>query len=257
MTLARPAEAVLAGRRALVTGGSSGIGRMIAEGLATAGAEVHIAARGADRLASAVREIAESTGAVTHAHKADVGTSGGIASLVAELGGEPLHILVNNAGVLCDAPIDEYPEEGWDDVFSLNLKACFFLTQKVLPNLRAAATRDGVASVINIGSVGGLRVGPRETYAYAAAKAGLHHLTGSLAKRLGPESITVNCIAPGFFPSAMTPTDSEVLKGLLQQVPRRRVGEARDIAALATFLASPVSGYLTGAVIPLDGGMSL
>lgn len=250
----------IAGRTALVTGASSGIGRMIATGLAAAGATVYACARNADRLETAAREIEAETGGRCIALPGDVSTLAGIEALVAALAGreDRLHILVNNAGTLCDAPIDDYPEQGWDDVVDLNLKSCFFLTQKALPLLRAGASAARPSSVVNIGSVGGLRIGPRETYAYAAAKAGLHHVSGSLAKRLGPENITVNAIAPGFFPSDMTRITSDAMhEALVAMVPRRRVGEAQDIAGLAIFLASPAGAYVTGTVIPLEGGMSL
>jgi NAD(P)-dependent dehydrogenase (short-subunit alcohol dehydrogenase family) len=248
------------GRTALVTGASSGIGRMIATGLAAAGATVFACARNVDRLTAAVHEIEQETGGQCSAISCDVATVAGIEALTADLTGRTgaLHILVNNAGTLCDVPIDDYPEQGWDDVVDLNLKSCFFMVQKALPLLRAGATAERPATVINIGSVGGLRVGPRETYAYAAAKAGLHHLSGSLAKRLGPENITVNAIAPGFFPSDITKiTSKDMHQALIQMVPRRRVGQAQDVAGLAIFLASSAAGYLTGAVIPLEGGMSL
>lgn len=250
----------VAGRTALVTGASSGIGRMIATGLAAAGVTVYACARNADRLSAAAQAIGTETGGRCIPLPGDISTLAGIEALVAALSKQEagLHILVNNAGTLCDAPIDDYPEQGWDDVVDLNLKSCFFLTQKLLPMLREGATADRPSTVINIGSVGGLRIGPRETYAYAAAKAGLHHVSGSLAKRLGPENITVNCIAPGFFPSDMTRiTSDEMHDMLIGMVPRRRVGKAQDVAGLAIFLSSPAAAYITGTVIPLEGGMSL
>ncbi|MDE2463355.1 MAG: 3-oxoacyl-ACP reductase FabG [Alphaproteobacteria bacterium] len=247
-------------RVALVTGGSSGIGRMIATGLAAAGAKVYICARSGDKIAAAATEIARETGGSVTGIRADLSDLDGIKALAADIASREskLHILVNNAGTLCDAPIEEYPEDGWDSVLDLNLKATFFLMQKLLPELRAAGTAVQPASVINIGSVGALRVGPRETYAYAAAKAGLHHVTKSLAKRLGPDNITVNVIAPGFFPSEMTKITSEQMhQTLIAMVPRRRVGEPEDMAGAAIFLASRAGAYITGAVIPVEGGMSI
>jgi NAD(P)-dependent dehydrogenase (short-subunit alcohol dehydrogenase family) len=248
------------GRVALVTGGTSGIGRMIATGLAAAGAKVYICARSAENCARVSAALAAETGGMVIGIPADLSTVAGIGQLAARIAAdEPaLHILVNNAGTLCDAPIDTYPEEGWDDVLDLNLKAGFFMLQKVLPLLRAGGTHERPATVINIGSVGALRVGPRETYAYAAAKAGLHHVSKSLAKRLGPENVTVNVIAPGFFPSEMTRiTSDEMHRTLIGMVPRRRVGEPEDVAGTVLFLASRAGAYVTGAVIPLEGGMSI
>lgn len=250
----------VAGRTALVTGASSGIGRMIATGLAAAGAQVLACARTAARLEAACAEIEAETGGRCIAIPGDVATLEGIKALIAATREHisALHILVNNAGTLCDAPLDEYPESGWDDVVNLNLKSCFFLTQQALPLLRDGANEERPATVINIGSVGGIRIGPRETYAYAAAKAGLHHVGKSLAKRLGPEHITVNAIAPGFFPSDMTRiTSDEMHEAIVQMIPRRRVGMPADAAGLAIFLASPAAAYVTGTVIPLEGGMAL
>ena len=248
------------GRVALVTGGTSGIGRMIATGLAAAGVKTYICARTEEKCARVAEELSAETGGTVIGVPADLSTVAGISALAERIAAaEPVvHILVNNAGTLCDAPIDNYPEEGWDDVLDLNLKAGFFLLQKMLPLLRAAGTHARPATVVNIGSVGALRVGPRETYAYAAAKAGLHHVSKSLAKRLGPENITVNVIAPGFFPSEMTKiTSDEMHKMLIGMVPRRRVGEPEDVAGTVLFLASRAGAYITGAVIPLEGGMSI
>jgi NAD(P)-dependent dehydrogenase (short-subunit alcohol dehydrogenase family) len=189
-------------RVALVTGGSAGIGRMIATGLAAAGARVYVCARNGGKVAAA----AAAMGGDVIGLAADVSTVAGITALVAEIAArEPaLHILVNNAGTLSDAPIDDFSEEQWDSVIDLNLKAPFFLLQKLLPLLRAGATAERPASVINIGSVGALKIGPREVYSYQASKGAIHWLTKSLAKKLAPQDITVNAIAPGFFESDMT-----------------------------------------------------
>lgn len=233
---------------------------MIASTLAARGARVHLCARTADKLERAAAEIRAETGGAVQALPGDVSSLAGIRKVVGELSRREarLDILVNNAGTLCDAPLDSYPEDGWDNVLTLNLKSCFFLVQQCLPLLRESARDARPATVINIGSVGGLRVGPRETYAYAAAKAGLHHLSHSLAKRLGPENITVNAVAPGFFPSELTKVASpEAEAQIVGMVPRRRMGTAADVGGLAVFLASPAAAYLTGAVIPLDGGLSL
>jgi NAD(P)-dependent dehydrogenase (short-subunit alcohol dehydrogenase family) len=248
------------GRVALVTGGSAGIGRMIATGLAGGGAKVHICARSADKVARAVAEIAEETGGEVTGFTADLSSMAGIEALAAELAAREtaLHVLVNNAGTLVDAGIDAYPESGWDDVMDLNLKAPFFVMQKLLPLLRAGGTHERPAAVINIGSVGALKIGPREVYAYQAAKAAIHYTAKSLAKRLGPENITVNVIAPGFFPSEMTRiTSEEMEKMLIGMVPRRRVGQPEDMAGAAIYLASRAGAYVTGAVIQVEGGLAI
>jgi len=248
------------GRVALVTGGSSGIGRMIATGYAAAGAKVYICARSAPKIAAAAKDIATETGGTVIGIAADLSTVAGISALAAAIGEREnmLHILVNNAGTLVDAPVDDYPESGWDDVLDLNLKAPFFMMQKLLPLLRAAATHERPANIINIGSVGALKVGPREVYAYAAAKAAVHYLAKSLAKRLGPDNITVNVIAPGFFESEMTViTSDEMRQMVVGMVPRRRTGTPEDMAGAAIYLASRAGAYVTGSVIPVEGGLAI
>lgn len=247
----------VAGKVALVTGGTSGIGYMIAKALLQQGATTFIVGRQADSCEAAAAELSQFGRCV--ALPGDIGTVDGVNALVKAFTGQQteLNILVNNAGAMYEAPLDEFSEQGWDSVVDLNLKSVFFLTQQLLPSLRAAAGEKAVASVINIGSVGGLRVGPKENYSYQAAKAGLHHMTGSLAKRLGPENITVNAIAPGFFPSRITTIPDEMLPTILAAVPRRRLGEADDIAGAVIYLASKAGAFVTGAVLPVEGGMSL
>jgi NAD(P)-dependent dehydrogenase (short-subunit alcohol dehydrogenase family) len=242
------------GRVALVTGGSAGIGRMIAEGLAGAGAKVYICARHADKVAKAAADI----GAIGLV--ADVSSADGIKALVAEIAAREsaLHILVNNAGTLSDAPVDDFSEEQWDDVIDLNLKTPFFLMQKLLPLLRAGATAEHPSNVINIGSVGALKIGPREVYSYQASKGAIHWLTKSLAKRLGPDNITVNAIAPGFFESEMTVITSDEMRAMVTgMVPRRRTGTPEDMAGAAIYLASRAGAYVTGSVIPVEGGLAI
>jgi NAD(P)-dependent dehydrogenase (short-subunit alcohol dehydrogenase family) len=244
------------GRVALVTGGSSGIGRMIATGLAAAGAKVYICARSADKIAAAAAEIDGDVIGLT----ADLSSVSGIDALVAEIGTREgaLHILVNNAGTLTDAPLDDFSEAAWDDVIDLNLKTPFFLMQKLLPLLRAGATADRPASVINIGSVGALKIGPREVYSYQASKGAIHWLTKSIAKKLGPDNITVNAIAPGFFESEMTVITSEEMRSMvIGMVPRRRTGTPEDVAGAAIYLASRAGAYVTGSVIPVEGGLAI
>ena len=247
----------LDGKTALVTGSTSGIGEMIAAGFVGAGARTFIVGRNAATCAEAAGRMSGRGQAV--ALPGDVSTKAGIQALAAALAAhtDRLDVLVNNAGTMREAPIAEFSEEDWDDVLDLNLKSVFFLTQALLPMLRAAASADSHASVVNIGSVGGRRVGPKENYSYAAAKAGLHHVTGSLAKRLGPENITVNAIAPGFFPSKMTVIPPAMMDVVLAQVPRRRVGQESDMAGAAIYLASRAGSFVNGIVLPVDGGMSL
>lgn len=250
----------VAGRVALVTGGSAGIGRMIATGYAAAGAKVYICARSADKVAAAASAIAAATGGTLIGLTADVSTLDGVAALVAEITArEPaLHILVNNAGTLTDAPLDDFSEAQWDAVIDLNLKTPFFLMQRLLPLLRAGATAERPATVIDIGSVGALKIGPREVYAYQASKAAIHWLVKSLAKRLGPEHITVNAIAPGFFESEMTVITSDEMRAMVTgMVPRRRTGTPEDMAGAAIYLASRAGAYVTGSVIPVEGGLAI
>jgi NAD(P)-dependent dehydrogenase (short-subunit alcohol dehydrogenase family) len=244
------------GRVALVTGGSAGIGRMIATGLAAAGARVYICARGAEKVAKATSEMDGDVIGLA----ADVSSAEGIAALVAEISGREgaLHILVNNAGTLTDAPIDAFSEDQWDDVIDLNLKTPFFLMQKLLPLLRAGASAERPSNVINIGSVGALKIGPREVYSYQASKGAIHWLTKSLAKKLGPDNITVNAIAPGFFESDMTViTDDAMRKMVESMVPRGRTGTPEDVAGAAIYLASRAGAYVTGSVIPVEGGLAI
>jgi NAD(P)-dependent dehydrogenase (short-subunit alcohol dehydrogenase family) len=244
------------GRVALVTGGSAGIGRMIAEGLAAAGARVYICARNAEKVASVAKAIAGDVIGIS----ADVSSIEGIEALVADLSAreDALHILVNNAGTLSDAPIDEFSEQDWDGVLDLNLKSPFFLLQKLLPLLRKGATPQRPASVINIGSVGALKIGPREVYAYQASKGAIHWLTKSLAKNLADDNITVNAIAPGFFESDMTVIKDDAMREMVESmVPCGRTGMAEDMAGAAIYLASPAGSYVTGSVIPVEGGLSI
>jgi NAD(P)-dependent dehydrogenase (short-subunit alcohol dehydrogenase family) len=247
----------VAGKVALVTGGTSGIGLMIARGLVERGVRSYIVGRDADTCGAIARQLSEH--GECRAIPADLGSNAGVDAVVAQFSDREssLDILVNNAGAMYDAPLGAFSEEGWDRVVDLNLKSVFFLTEKMLPLLRTGAAQHSHASVINIGSVGALRVGPKENYSYQAAKAGLHHLTGSLARRLGPENITVNAVAPGLFPSRLTQIPQQQLAEVLKQVPRRRMGEAGDIVGCVVHLASRAGNYITGAVIPLEGGMSL
>ena len=167
-----------------------------------------------------------------------------------------LHILVNNAGANWGAPLAEFPESGWDKVFDLNLKAVFFLTRDLLPQLERSGTPADPARVVNIGSIDGLHVPLLETYSYSSAKAALHHLTRVLARKLAPR-VTVNAIAPGPFESQMMKATLDRFRDSLERTnPRGRIGEPEDMAGATLFLCSRAGAYVTGAVIPVDGGIS-
>jgi NAD(P)-dependent dehydrogenase (short-subunit alcohol dehydrogenase family) len=247
----------LRGKSAVVTGGSRGIGAMIARGLLDAGAEVLISARKEHEL-EAAREALSAHGTV-HAVRADVSTLPGVTALAEEITKvfPDLDILVNNAGATWGMPLDEFDEHAWDKVMDTNVKGVFFLTQKLLPNLRGPATADDPSRVINIGSIDGLHVNPMDTYSYAASKAGVHHLTRSLARKLGPQHITVNAVAPGPFESKMmAATLAAFGDSIASSSPLGRIGRPDDMAGVAVFLASRAGSYVTGAVIPVDGGIA-
>jgi len=243
------------GKVALVTGGTRGIGLMIARGFVENGVRTYVCSRKKDACAEAEAELGKL--GECRAIPADLASREGIAQVVGELSGREtaLHILVNNAGANWGAPLDKFPESGWDKVMDLNLKSIFFLTRDLLPLLRKAATHADPARVINIGSIDGLHVPILETYAYSAAKAALHHLTRVLARKLAPEHITVNAIAPGPFESQMMKATLERFGEMIKkQNPRGRIGEPEDMAGTAIYLASRAGSYVTGAVLPVDGG---
>jgi NAD(P)-dependent dehydrogenase (short-subunit alcohol dehydrogenase family) len=247
----------LSGKTAVVTGGSRGIGLMIARGLLQAGARVYISSRKADACAAAERELTRYGKIV--AIPADLSAEAECVRLAGEVGQrEPaLHVLVNNAGATWGAPLEEFPAAAWDKVTDLNLKAPFFLTRAFLPLLEAAGTLDDPARVINIGSIDGLRVPPFPTYAYSASKAGLHHLTRVLARELGPRRITVNAVAPGPFESKMMAATLQAFgDAIADTAPLKRIGRPDDMAGAAIYLASRAGAYVTGAVIPVDGGIA-
>jgi NAD(P)-dependent dehydrogenase (short-subunit alcohol dehydrogenase family) len=248
----------LAGKAAVVTGGTRGIGLMISRGLLQAGArKVYISSRKAAGCAEAERELAK-FGQVT-AIQADLSTEAECRRLAREVGEreQVLHILVNNAGATWGAPLEEFPASAWDKVLDLNLKSPFFLTRAFLPLLEAAGTHDDPARVINIGSIDGLRVPSLPTYSYSASKAGLHHLTRVLARELGPRHVTVNAVAPGPFESKMMAATLKTFgDAIAQAAPLRRIGRPDDMAGAAVFLCSRAGAYVTGAVLPVDGGIA-
>lgn len=246
----------IAGKTALVTGGSRGIGRMIAQGYVEAGAKVYISSRKADVCEEVASELAATGECV--ALPADLSTEAECRRLADEVTEreEHLHILVNNAGATWGAPIDEHDDTTWDRVLDLNVKGVFHLTKFLRPALEAAGTADDPARVINIGSIDGLHVPALETYSYSSSKAAVHQLTRHLASRLAP-LVTVNAVAPGPFESKMmAATLSAFGDDIARNAPMKRIGRPDDMAGVAVFLASRAASYLTGAVIPVDGGIA-
>ncbi len=242
---------------ALVTGGTRGIGLMIAEGLVRCGARVYISSRKEDACQSAETQLREH-GDCT-AIPCDISTLGGCRALAAEIASKEteLHILVNNAGLTWNADIDTFSEKAWDRVVDLDAKAPFFLMQALLPQLRAAASPDERASVINISSVNAIRPSGLQNYSYVAAKAGLQGMSAQLARDLNGDNINVNVIAPGPFKSKMTAplyATKEIEAQVVESFTMGRWGTMEDAAGLTIFLSSKAGSFLTGVVIPCDGG---
>jgi len=247
----------LTGKVALVTGGTRGIGYMITKGLLDAGAKVYISSRKAEAVDEAVQELSafgEVSGVPANLSTRDECER--LIGVIAER--EPcLHILVNNAGATWGAPLEEFPDHAWDKVLDLNLKGPFFLTRAALPLLQKAATKDDPARVINIGSIDGIGV-PQNRYSYASSKAAIHQLTRVLARELGPQAITVNAVAPGPFESKMmAATLASAGDQIAAMAPLGRIGRPDDMAGIAVYLSSRAGAYVTGAVIPVDGGYSI
>ncbi len=247
----------LEGRSALVTGGSSGIGKMIARALFAAGAEVRIVARNAERAERVAREIGSDR---CFAIVADVTTMAGVATVrEAILGtGRPLDILVNNAGITRQAPFESFPAEYWDEVMALNVKSPFMLVQALHGQMRREGREGPPAHILNIGSGAGITAHCPASFSYYASKAALHHLSRILAKRFLPDRIHVNVIAPGYFHTELIDEiapDAESRAKLIANVPVGRFGQYEDIAALA--LSIVANGFMTGALVPLDGGYLL
>jgi NAD(P)-dependent dehydrogenase (short-subunit alcohol dehydrogenase family) len=249
----------VSGRTALVTGGSRGIGLMIARGLLDAGANVIVSSRKQPDIEAAARELS-AFGDCT-AIVGDISTPEGAGELARAVRERfpSLDILVNNAGAVWGAPLEEFPAKGWDRAMHTNVEGVFHLTTGLLDALRASATAEEPARVINIGSIDGLRTPGVENYSYSASKAAVHMLTRHLARRLAGEHITVNAIAPGPFESKMMAVvleNPETRAAIEQSVPLGRIGRPDDVAGLTLFLASRAGAYMTGTVIPLDGGIT-
>lgn len=248
----------LSGRSVLITGGSRGIGAAIAKALVRAGARVYICGRDENSCVEAADELQQFGTCV--ALPANVAARTDRGRLVEQLRAHEsvLNVLINNAGTIWTAPLAEYPESGWDKVFNLNLKGLFFLIKDLVPMLAAAATPENPSRIINIGSIDAFRVPPHESYAYTASKAALHQLTRQLASRLAARHITANVIAPGLFPSKMlaAPSEKDAYEAMLAPIPLRRLAGPSDMAGAAIYLASKAGAYVTGAVIPVDGGLA-
>jgi len=244
------------GKTAVVTGGSRGIGKMIATGFVEAGAKVYIASRKLDVCEEVAAELSKIGECIPF--QADLSTEPGCQALGEQIKAreERLDILVNNAGAVWGAPLEDFDEAAFERALALNVKGVFHLTKSLLPILQAAGTQEEPSRVINIGSIDGLRVPGLENYSYSASKAAVHMLTRHLAKRLAP-TITVNAIAPGPFEShMMRATLAAAGDAIAAATPLKRIGWPDDMAGAAIFLSSRAGSYLTGAVIPVDGGIS-
>ena len=247
----------ISGKVALVTGGTRGIGLMIARGFVEAGAKVYVSSR----KASVCDEVAAELSAIGDcvALPADLSTEDEcrrLADEILEREHGRLDIHINNAGATWGAPLESFDDAAWDRVLDLNVKGVFHLTRFLQPALAAAGTHEVPARVINIGSVDGIRVPEMDTYSYSASKAAVHHMTKVLARKLAPAHITVNAIAPGPFESKMMAATLDAFGDSIRaQVPLRRIGEPSDMAGAAIFLCSKAGAYVTGTVLPVDGGI--
>jgi NAD(P)-dependent dehydrogenase (short-subunit alcohol dehydrogenase family) len=243
----------LDGRVALITGGSRGIGKMIAAGFIAQGAKVYISSR----KAPACEETAAELGPNCIPLPQDVSTVAGCKALAEQFAAHEskLDILVNNAGAAWGVPFEEFPEQGWDKVMDLNVKSPFFLTQALFDPLKAAASHERPGKVINITSIDGLRLNPWETYSYQASKAALIYLTKRMAARLIRDSINVTSIAPGAFASEMNRAARDHGDAVAQSIPAKRIGVDEDIAGTAIYLASRAGDYVIGETIAVDGGL--
>ena len=246
----------VAGKTVVVTGGTRGIGYMIAGGFVAGGATVVVASRKADAVAEAAASLSE-FGTCTGI-PADLSTEDGASELAEAVGAQHsrVDVLVNNAGATWGAPLAEHDTRSWERVLDLNVQGVFHTTKFLLPLLRSAGTVDEPARVINIGSIDGIHVPMLETYSYAASKAAVHQLTRHLARELAP-TITVNAVAPGPFESKMMAATLQAFGDrIAEAAPLKRIGRPDDMAGIAIFLASRAGSYVTGAVIPVDGGIA-
>jgi len=246
----------VAGKTVVVTGGTRGIGRMIAGGFVAAGATVIVASRKSDAVEQAVADL--SRYGTCSGMTADLSTEDGARRLADDVGADHdrVDVLVNNAGATWGAPLADHDTASWDRVLHLNVAGIFHTTKFFLPLLEAGAAADGPSRVINIGSIDGIHVPVLESYSYSASKAAVHQLTRHLAKRLAP-TITVNAVAPGPFESKMMAATLEAFGDqIAASAPLRRIGRPDDMAGVALFLASRAGAYLTGAIIPVDGGIA-
>jgi 2-deoxy-D-gluconate 3-dehydrogenase len=253
----------ISGKVALITGGSRGIGEMIAAGFLANGAKVYISSRKAQACDATAARLSETYGGTCISLPANLSNVEGCTQLAGEIAEREsqLDILINNAGVSWGAPLDDFPESGWDKVMDTNVKGVFFLTQKLLPLLRASGTSEDPARVVNVGSIDGIKNPVFETFSYGPSKAALHHLTRGLALHLSRQHIIVNAIAPGPFPTWMLSTgvggggDTDIdWSSVAASNPRGRVGTPEDIAGLAIFLCSRAGAFTVGEVITCDGG---
>jgi NAD(P)-dependent dehydrogenase (short-subunit alcohol dehydrogenase family) len=250
----------LQGRTALVTGGTRGIGKMIAKAFVEAGAHVYVCARDGEACAQTADEL--SAFGSCHGIAANLAHEEGVQALASKLAAEigQLDILVNNAGTTWGAPLESYPVKGWEKVMQLNVTSVFSCIQQLLPLLRKAGSTANPARVINIGSVAGITSHGEDAYAYGPSKAALHQLSRMLARELVEQHINVNVIAPGRFPSKMTRHIAEDAQAMAEDsalIPMKRWGREEEMAALAISLASTAGAYMTGNIIPIDGGFSL
>ncbi len=246
----------LSGRTAVITGGSRGIGKMIAAEFVKRGVKTYITARKMDVCAETAKELSEFGECI--ALPSDLATNEGVSAFAAEIKDREssIDILINNAGAAWGAKFDEFPEIGWDKVMDLNVKSLFFLTQALAPLLREGASTETPAKVINIASIDGIYVTENETYSYVASKAAVIHLTRRLAKRLIQDNINVNAIAPGAFQSDMNVWARDTPDVVANMVPARRIGRPDDMAGAAVFMASRAGDYLVGITLTVDGGVA-
>ena len=245
------------GKTAVVTGGSRGIGEMITAGFLANGVKVYITARKAGPLIDKAKELSDQYGQECISIPSDLSSHGGIVEFADELKTRESSVdfLINNAGAAWGAPFDTFPENGWDKVMDTNVKAVFFLIQKLIKMLESSGDNSDPSRIINVGSIDGIGIRRAETYSYPASKAALHQLTRVLANRLAKRNINVNAIAPGPFQSNMMAHSlKEYGEQIKKSVPRGRIGIPEDMAGTSIFLCSKASAYITGSIIPVDGG---